>query len=183
MKSLEEVSMAKGDICVIISCNSVVRAGTKCDKHYRLWSKFQLLEYPPKKKLPDGVVKICSKHGNLSKEECYLQGKHREKYQYWYCKKCILDLNLKNNFGLKNGLDDYEIMLAAQDGKCAICKCTENNTKRKGKEKRFNVDHNHKTGLPRSILCSFCNSLLGYAQDSIETLKSAIAYLESHSAD
>lgn len=46
-------------------------------------------------------------------------------------------------------------------------------------DKVLQVDHDHKTGDVRALLCSRCNSLLGYADDSIELLKRAIAYLES----
>lgn len=55
-------------------------------------------------------------------------------------------------------------------GRCGIC----------GKEPRsgFVIDHDHKTGRVRGLLCQRCNSGLGSLGDSIEGLKAAIAYLE-----
>ena len=43
---------------------------------------------------------------------------------------------------------------------------------------RLAVDHNHKTGRVRGILCSFCNTALGKFDDSVGLLARAIEYLE-----
>ena len=57
--------------------------------------------------------------------------------------------------------DDYEALLKRQGGKCAICRA-------RPKSKRLAVDHNHKTGAVRGLLCSRCNhDLLGSAWDSL----------------
>jgi hypothetical protein len=40
------------------------------------------------------------------------------------------------------------------------------------------IDHNHSTGKIRGGLCNNCNGLLGLAKDSVETLISAIKYLQ-----
>lgn len=42
------------------------------------------------------------------------------------------------------------------------------------------IDHCHKTGKVRNGICNSCNLILGYAKDSVETLKRCIAYLEYH---
>lgn len=78
---------------------------------------------------------------------------------------------LKKNYGIT--LDDYDSMLEAQDGKCAICKRSDPGHN----SGRFVVDHDHNTGAVRKLLCSPCNLMLGHAGDNIETLKSAIEYL------
>ena len=64
-----------------------------------------------------------------------------------------------------NRLKGY--LLSTQNGLCAICK--ENRPRC--------LDHNHKTGLTRGMLCNQCNVLLGMAKDSVETLQRAIDYL------
>ena len=47
-----------------------------------------------------------------------------------------------------------------------------------GKYKRLSVDHDHKTGIIRGLLCTMCNKYtLGWARDCIEFFKRAIAYL------
>lgn len=70
----------------------------------------------------------------------------------------------------------YEEMLAAQGGGCAIC-ATENPWAR---SKRFAVDHDHKTGLVRSLLCHPCNRGLGTFSDDAELLRRAAKYLDYH---
>lgn len=57
--------------------------------------------------------------------------------------------------------DDYDVLLAAQGGRCAICRA-------RPKSKRLAVDHDHKTGEVRGLLCSRCNhDLMGSAWDSM----------------
>lgn len=79
---------------------------------------------------------------------------------------------LKSNYGLS--LEDYEELLKNQKFKCAICSTKEN----KVSENMF-VDHCHKTGVVRGLLCYHCNTLLGMAKDSTDTLKRAVDYLEN----
>lgn len=69
----------------------------------------------------------------------------------------------------------YNALLSAQKGRCAICNRHISNFKR-----QFAVDHCHKTGKVRSLLCANCNLALGHVGDSIVRLKTMIKYLESH---
>lgn len=64
--------------------------------------------------------------------------------------------------------DDFKKLLAKQKGKCAICK------KRK---QTLHVDHNHKTGKVRGLLCGNCNRGLGLFFDNKKFLQAAIIYL------
>lgn len=65
---------------------------------------------------------------------------------------------------------EYLVLLEAQGGVCAICE-----GKRRGS---LDVDHDHKTGMVRGLLCRRCNRrLLPSAQDSTDRLESAIKYL------
>ena len=63
-------------------------------------------------------------------------------------------------------------MMARQDGHCAVC----------GVQllERYAIDHDHKTGKVRGLLCSKCNSALGMADDSPDRLRALIVYLERH---
>ncbi len=70
--------------------------------------------------------------------------------------------------------DEYEKMLAAQDGKCAICGTTDP----RGPTGYFVIDHNHRTGRIRGLLCNKCNTGLGMFNESIEAFNSAITYIE-----
>lgn len=66
-------------------------------------------------------------------------------------------------------------MLAAQDGKCAICGATESH--KQGKAVALAVDHNHKTGELRDLICLNCNLALGRFEDDPKRLRAAAAYL------
>jgi Autographiviridae endonuclease VII len=61
-----------------------------------------------------------------------------------------------------------------QEGKCAIC----NSLIILGGKAGAKVDHCHKTGMIRGILCSLCNTGLGHFKDNITYLSSAIEYLK-----
>ncbi|MFO0417780.1 MAG: endonuclease domain-containing protein [Planctomycetota bacterium] len=74
--------------------------------------------------------------------------------------------------------EERKALYASQQGLCAAC----------GKEEATQVDHDHACcpgsqgckKCVRGMLCGTCNSVLGYARDSVETLKACIVYLESH---
>jgi hypothetical protein len=68
---------------------------------------------------------------------------------------------------------EYEDMLLAQRGQCAICGTTDTSP-----YPRLGVDHDHATGRVRGLLCHSCNACLGQAKDDPERLRRAIAYLE-----
>lgn len=70
--------------------------------------------------------------------------------------------------------DDYLDMYEAQGGVCLIC--GEGGESFGGR--RLNVDHDHKTGNVRGLLCGLCNSALGKFKDSPELLRRAASYLE-----
>jgi hypothetical protein len=70
-------------------------------------------------------------------------------------------------------------MIAEQDNKCKICGCEEK--RRSASEKiapRLCIDHCHKTGVIRGLLCHDCNTGLGKFKDNIELLFKAVNYLD-----
>ena len=77
-------------------------------------------------------------------------------------------------------LEAYDAMVVAQNGVCSVCHRPETVVDKKGKTRRLCIDHDHMTRKVRGLLCSACNLVLGHAQDSIETLLSAVAYLKRH---
>ena len=85
--------------------------------------------------------------------------------------------NGANFYGYKITVDEYERIEAQQDNKCAICK-KEEIRKCKGTLLRLAVDHNHKTGKVRGLLCRRCNQTLGNVEESIMVLKQMIEYLQ-----
>lgn len=65
---------------------------------------------------------------------------------------------------------NYELELEFQGGGCAICH--EPPTRR-----RLNLDHDHRTGLYRALLCDRCNAVLGKVDDDALLLRAMIEYL------
>lgn len=78
---------------------------------------------------------------------------------------------------------DYETMLKAQDGKCAICRelPSDRRTVNGRPYVQLDVDHCHATQKVRGLLCYNCNAILGQARDSVAVLTAAIAYLTRQS--
>ncbi len=73
----------------------------------------------------------------------------------------------------KYGLDikQLEEMFLLQEAKCAICQC-EFTTRRK-----MHIDHDHKTGQIRQLLCNHCNVGLGMFKETELLLERALSYL------
>ena len=80
------------------------------------------------------------------------------------------DYHLKRKFGI--GLNEYNLLLESQDYGCVIC-----GTKKPGGRGNFHVDHCHKTGRVRGLLCHHCNVSLGGFRDDPTLLYNAIDYL------
>jgi hypothetical protein len=68
-------------------------------------------------------------------------------------------------------------MLKKQNGVCAICGNKEIRKNNKGEIRALSVDHNHKTGKVRALLCGNCNQTLGIFNENIDVLKKMIKYL------
>ncbi|HYD09164.1 MAG TPA: endonuclease VII domain-containing protein [Acidimicrobiales bacterium] len=79
---------------------------------------------------------------------------------------------LKRKYGIS--LEDYDAMLEAQDGRCAIC----------GRLPRddisLHVDHHHDSGRLRGLLCFPCNVTVGLIREDRDRLRSIADYLASH---
>lgn len=69
--------------------------------------------------------------------------------------------------------DDYNALFEQQDGRCLGCM-----THQSELSKPLYVDHNHKNGYIRGLLCHSCNSALGYAKDDPVILGYLIDYLK-----
>jgi hypothetical protein len=81
------------------------------------------------------------------------------------------DLRLQRTYNITS--EQYEAMLEYQGGCCAICQLPP-----RGKLP-LNVDHDHKTGLVRGLLCWTCNHrLLPAGRDDPERMLNAAHYLE-----
>lgn len=115
-----------------------------------------------------GYCKECSKGARKG----YLE-RNREKDR-----RASLKARLKKSYNLS--LEDYELMMVEQENKCYICKNEESvGRKYKGKQ-MLSVDHCHKTGKVRKLLCQMCNRVLGLVKEDKQALENMIQYLKEH---
>lgn len=73
------------------------------------------------------------------------------------------------NLTFEQAISEYTKMLEIQKGVCYLCK-------KPPKTKKLSVDHNHKTGFVRKLLCFRCNKLL-VSIHTIDTAKRVYEYL------
>lgn len=107
--------------------------------------------------------------------------KRREYNRAWEASnkdKCK-NTRLKKTFGIT--LDQYNSMLNNQNGVCAICKNPETALYTDNKTiKNLAIDHCHKTGNIRGLLCSRCNTGIGHFKENLDYLNNAIDYLSTN---
>jgi hypothetical protein len=84
-------------------------------------------------------------------------------------KRAMRDLYYRRTHGLS--ADAVDEMLAAQGGVCAICK------ERPEVEARMHVDHDHRSGAIRGVLCSRCNHAIGLLREDPVLFARAADYL------
>lgn len=80
------------------------------------------------------------------------------------------DYLLRRKYGITS--EDYATALDVQGGGCAICGKPPTN-------RRLSVDHDHKTGKVRGLLCMSCNRGLGTYKDNSANLRKAAEYLDN----
>jgi glycyl-tRNA synthetase (class II) len=138
-------------------------------------------------------MKVCIKCCNefpITSDYFYRHSGHKDGFRN-ECKSCR-DIYVKewvsNNRGkrytiqLKSRckkygieLEEYYDMLKQQDNKCIICNTNELNLNRK-----LNIDHNHKTGEVRGLLCDRCNKVIGLLNEDINIMRSMIEYINKN---
>jgi len=128
--------------------------------------------------------KVCTRANNKARSKT--KPKKRKHVRYFWTRerkhqfkiKILLSLeekrqdrNLRNRYGIS--LREYRDLFETQNGVCAICG-------RGAGKRNLHVDHCHKTGRIRALLCSNCNSTLGKVRDDINILNKLIEYLGKH---
>lgn len=102
--------------------------------------------------------------------------KARLKTEQWRKTENGRDKIYQNKYGIT--LEQYNEMLEKQLHACAICKEPEYQISW-GKTKRLAVDHCHKTGRVRGLLCQRCNTTLGRYEDDLYVWENFVSYLSS----
>lgn len=131
----------------------------------RCWEERPVEQFGRFKRNPDGIHNTCKPCLRTGARKYYgekgkaVQASRRGTgfHRKW---------SLKRNYGITH--TEFEEMEARQNKSCAIC----------GDVVKLAVDHNHKTGKVRGLLCLRCNWGIGHLRDNPEILQSAINYLE-----
>ena len=194
-------------VCSVDGCTFSVAAQGLCDTHYRRQRRYGTTDAPERPTVcvvPDCVSPVqanglCDRHyrqersGTLGSRYCRqcgselpMEAHKNRKFCSNECLRMSISVSQRETgresqlriYGLT--VDQYDAMLAAQDGVCAICKSPDPNG-RSGST-YFVVDHDHATGDVRGLLCAPCNSGIGLLQDSIIVIEQALEYLRAHTS-
>jgi hypothetical protein len=120
-----------------------------------------LSEFHKNKATKDGVQTYCAICSNAIKKDWRKANIN-----------LVVDYRIRSRYGIT--LFKKKTMFFNQNNGCDICK-------KELSLKYTVVDHCHITGKVRGLLCNSCNSVIGFAKDSTNILKSAILYLDKHS--
>jgi Recombination endonuclease VII len=158
----------------------------KCSKCH---SVKLLTEFNKDKAHSDGFYSQCKKCRHLAREKLISEiGKEANRK----IEKERLDKHLSNpknaiklqetswkRLNIIFTVNDYNTMLEKQNGVCAACHKPETRVDyRNGKVSKLAVDHCHKTGKVRGLLCHKCNSGIGLFNENIELMLKALEYLK-----
>lgn len=129
-------------------------------------------EYYKSRRYSDGVFSSCKscyssyQYSEKNKEKTRIRNVKKEKRRDGY----HVEYALMKKYGIT--VKQYEEMAISQEYKCKICL-----EEKKGDKRMLYVDHCHKTGKIRGLLCQKCNSGIGLFSDNIIFLERAIDYL------
>ena len=145
-----------------------------------------LVDFCSNRSRPDGLsctCRVCAaryrkiwRANNTEKDDTRGREYHKEHKPSFVTKKNRANHHLKRTFGIT--LEDFDRMVKDQDGVCAICGKPETASTGNGSVRRLAVDHDHKTGKIRSLLCGVCNQNLGVYENGKEQFEE---YLRRHS--
>ena len=116
---------------------------------------------------PERRKESLSKYNNTEKRKADMKLYYAKNEEYSYGRGIV------SKYGID--LVEYNKLLVKQKHSCYICKKHKDTFK-----KRLCVDHNHKTGKVRGLLCASCNYVLGHSKDSVRILKTMIKYLKEN---
>lgn len=93
----------------------------------------------------------------------------KKKFGYYKSFEAYRNSRLFYKYGIT--LNQYNCLFNVQKGLCLICR---------SRKKILCVDHDHKTGKVRGLLCDFCNKGLGYFKDDMRLILRSVEYLKNN---
>lgn len=136
------------------------------------------MPYKDKKQKSEFNRKYRLKHRD--KLRAYLKDWQENNWGYWLKYQEKHKEKIKGKLLAQYGMtvDAYRTLLEAQNGVCKICGKAETQPTKNGTAVReLSVDHDHRTGRVRGLLCNQCNIRLGMVDDNIELMRKMIDYL------
>jgi len=140
------------------------RICTKCNQN-KLYSEYNFCSRTPadirnRVKRKKAQCKACDSKDTLSYRNTNIEQSRKKDREGYYRREYNLDSQLAALLADKNN----------RIAPCPICRQTE----------ILVLDHDHQTGKTRELICSACNSLIGYSKESLDILYTVIAYLKKH---
>ncbi len=146
-------------------CKTPFTPGFGLRYHCSLECRGKDLNTPPAPKAEPPKQRICRGCGRLHSRKLHSR-------LAWFCSEACQKLHYRvkkfDDFSPAEFIEMYE----EQDGCCKIC----------GRDdllETLAIDHCHRNGKVRGLLCKKCNAGLGYFDDNIGKLKNAIDYLRA----
>jgi hypothetical protein len=96
----------------------------------------------------------------------------RKEYDKIYHKEHWREYHLRRKYGIT--VPEYDELMRRQGSVCACCGSAN------GGVRAFHLDHDHRTGKVRGILCNNCNAALGLIRDDPEIALAMANYLKKH---
>ncbi|MBM0275328.1 endonuclease VII domain-containing protein [Micromonospora tarensis] len=162
--------------CSVDECSRPTLARGLCQLHYARWHRgsdvgpAKLLRTPGD---PNATEKACTSCEVVKPLRDFFNDRRNATGKMSQCKACM-GAKIKGSRRLRlYGLppEQYEEMERAHKGRCGCC----------GEASpKLVVDHCHRSGKVRALLCDRCNRLLGVADDDLALLKKAIRFLRRH---
>lgn len=174
-------------ICSYRDCGRRRRTHGLCSAHYL--QQFKGEELRPLRVHIDTTSrdehgrKQCSRCREWKPADAYMANPRIKGGLHSFCMRCWRSDTLKRAYGIT--LDEYEAMLARQDGGCAICGGTN------ASGRNLYVDHDHSCcpggtscgRCVRALLCDPCNRSIGLMRDDPARLEAAAAYVRQYARD
>lgn len=162
-------------VCACVSCRQIETKPDKSIRRVTFGCRDCFTKRIRSGGLSDGTKKKCACCGEVKSVADF--GKHWNQHDKLNarCRRCHRNANLVRSYGIT--IEDYEEMLDGQHFRCAICGKHASDES----DRDLSVDHCHKTGKIRGLLCQVCNCGLGWVGDDPSVLLRAVAYLQKHS--
>ena len=177
---------------ISMAIHSKNRFTAKHKNNMSMSQKFGIID-----KIKDGK-KLCTKCNRILSVDKFDKSSKRSNGLQLFCKECgykekknaydtyrkaevclsARKTRLKADYGMT--IEQYDEMIKEQKGLCAICGRKPQKGGNQFVKNFLVIDHDHKTGKVRGLLCSECNLGLSKFEDNPKYFENAIKYLKEH---